>query len=255
MGRAGAYRFDGYNFQRIDDGVWGGNSATPQGGGVGLFAQNLSVSTGRIFGQFDSATDCCIWWLVSGSTTLDGLAYNTKTGLWGRIGTAVGVSGVTAIGCPYPMARRELMAGGLFSGANGTDTAWLLFGSDSNFYSLSEPNSLASTAASAYVTTGKIGAFDHMTEVSRVIPLLIPNRLQSRDPDDAVDATFTLTPYTADSALEAMTAGTDVSSSTDLKRFDYMKSARFHAFKIANATHDWKIMGVDVKARKPAGRD
>lgn len=252
MGAAGVWKTDGYSFQRIDEGVWSGTADTGVTTGIGKEYQVAANGGAYPFGLYDELTRCCVWWI---NRTLDnnGYAFNTVTGAWGDIGPYNGLAQNSTnwvVSCAYPYSRAmqiQTSGGGV---GNYSDPAWLVV-ANGKWSSMNNTNAnAATTKISAYVTTGRYGDYKSMTQVTRIIPLLVPNYADANGVNAGASATFTMTPYTADSVVEDLTAGTDVSSSTDLKRFDYNKVARFHAVKIANATHGWKIMGVDAETQK-----
>ncbi len=242
IGKQGAYAFDGFNFQRIDSGVWD----------VGIapnFIFEIVSAGGKVFGFYDEHTKCCVWHTYYGLGGRE-YYYNTRSGNWGTGGTdCAGISGQRASGAPYPWSRGMAIDAGAFFGGQYGDPSWPLFADDDKAYNRSTTIASAEAKPTCYVTTGRYGDYRKMTEVKRVIPHIVWDGHFGTAENNGASATFTMTPYTADSAVEALTAGTDVSSSTDLKRFDYLKTARFHAAKISNATHSWKITDIEVDAK------
>lgn len=257
FGDGGIWRTDGSSFNRIDDGIWGGES----GIGAQYYAYKSLSSAYFPFGLYDSITGCCMWWHNTKTSTAGyGIAYNTRTGMWGDIGIEAGLGATlssqcpTAAAYPYTRALQEDAANAGIGGAAAPAWPVCIGGLNGEWLTMNNAASAAATKISAYVTTEVIGSVSAMTNVKRVTPILVPHS-SDEAPNDAVSATFTLTPYTATSAMADPTAGATVSSSTATKRFDYLNTARFHQFKIANATHSWKIVGIEIDAKQPAGTD
>lgn len=242
FGRGGAWKTDGYGFSRIDDDL----SAFL----YGEYALKVITAGVSVTGMYDSVTGCVLWQLIGGPLYI----YNTKTGLWSNAGSSTGITGKSASRFPYPFSRMTAHDAGVLNSSSSKPCWPFASASDGKVYLLDKTNSDGADPITSYVTTGLIGNYRGMTTVRRVTPILVGNPTTDPGYSDASSATFTLTPYSADSSTEVVTTGSDVSSSTDLKRFDLMKSARFHKFKIFNSTHSFRIIGVDIDA-KPAGTD
>ena len=104
----------------------------------------------------------------------------------------------------------------------------------------------SSAVGSSYlpkIATGKIGSREVTTGITKVIPgWTVSDGVGS----DLSTATLKkVVPYYADSIMEAMTQGSDVTLSTDRYWADYRKSAWWHKFEI-QINCEAVIDGVDV---------
>lgn len=247
LGENGAWVFDGASFTRIDGGVWGG-------AGIGRqLNYRLATTTyswshhlpnfGVVeFGGYDG---------VGGSVY--GFRYNYKSGLWSQIAQTMGIATYSQRGAPYGCTNRlwYYLAGSLYtvgSVSAASQDAWIVCGSDNKLYWRTGRPSTAASAIAQTLTTGFIGDHKINTEIRRVWPIL------GYDPiyhgADSASATFTLTPYSGSSPIGSFTAGSAVSSSGNVPRFDLLKTARFHYFTVANTATGWKIHGLEIDSRK-----
>lgn len=196
----------------------------------------------RVRGAYDRNNQCIYWYYPTGSTLDSCIVYHLKTGKWGKANRNV-------------EATVEVLVGSLTYGqlaadyATYADIPTITYGSPFWFesaYSTAVFNSahsmatLTGTASSSSITTGAVGDDTQLTLIQRVQP---------RMTDDPTSATMTNYYRMTDGAAYT----TDTTTTMTNARFDVLRAARWHKFKM-DFTGDCEITGINYKLA-PAGEE
>ena len=243
LGDQGFWSFDGSNFRPMDEGIRR----------TLLFAMSDSNSQHTYTKlTFDAFTNLVGIWnrkgYTNGSQRSSGVVvfytFNVNSGQWGyQSKFSNGLSDYGAICEGIESSYSTFIP---LSWPTPVTTFAVLDVSDDKIYTISAAFDPAVIDGNVYIpklATGKIGSREVTTGITKVIPgWTVSDGVGS----DLSTATLKkVVPYYADSIMEAMTQGSDVTLSTDRYWADYRKSAWWHKFEI-QINCEAVIDGVDV---------
>lgn len=229
LGDQGFWSFDGSNFRPCDEGIRR----------TLLFAMSDTNSQHTYTKlTFDSSTNLVGVWnrkgYTNGSQRASGInvlfTFNVNSGQWGyqsKFGNGFGDYGAICDGVEYTYSTFSAV-----TWPTPVTTFAVMDVSDDKIYTISAAFDPAVIDGNGYIpklATGKIGDRQRVTAVTKVIP-----RWTTSDGVGSDLSTATLkkiVPYTADSIMETMTQGSDVTLTTDRYWADYRKTAWWHKFE------------------------
>lgn len=231
IGDNGAFRFDGAQFQRIDDGI----SKT-----LRAFCASHGAST---YGHTNTKL---VYDAPNGNVTFHAQGNITALSAGGRLGYSVGdfysynvFSGLW--GYQSQSADTSFSASGIIDGKQ-TEVAWLTGVpeplsaitfqslSDSKYGSLDTVISASVTTYQPKIGTGKIGQRTRHTKITRVIPRWTYSNGQGSNLSAATLKTAKCYAYNSILQVKADVTATDVTLSGNQYWADYQKDAQYHQF-------------------------
>jgi hypothetical protein len=206
------------------------------------FFQNLNLPyRANIVGVSDVARSLVYWYypsINSPTGALDSvLIYNTQTGKWGKRGLSVQVPVLYVSG-----AITYDTLGSLYATYDDLPTTaydspfWLADQTVPGVFQANTLYSVTGTPGASWLKTGDFGDLTQWSFLSRVSPRY----------------RITPTTGTATNYYRATTGGTHVTDATanlNRSRFDFRRSARYHAIRMDH-TGKWAVDGLDVDLKR-----